>query len=451
MDSSGHPGQPDRHRPGDRRFHRPAAFDRFSDAASAAVCRKLPGAMVDVLLHLFSRWITPPWQEPGTTREILDALRATFFSDGARSVSFPPMPTTAAVSHVARQLADDPSDPRSIEDWAGEAGMSVRHLTRLFMAETGMSFNRWRSTARGAVAARSLSRGATIAEAARLSGYASTASLSHALQRQLGMSPGMLRSTTGIGQIPADKTAPRVPAGRMLPIVNARHVLVWMARGSARVRLNNGQVTLARGDLLWLPSGVWHDLSTDPGGVILPVGSLPTEFPLSRKNVVAFRPAGSSETELLYRAAVSHTLVRPYPWNAAEFAGGLTELLPSANTAQAPPEASSAKVARILRETPSTSDSLTRWSVRLGVPRRDLARAFQRVTGSSYRQWSVERRMSVARAMLRRPTSSVSDVAVRAGYGSVVSFVRAFRNRNGMTPGEFRMIHLRREVFDAVE
>ena len=57
----------------------------------------------------------------------------------------------------------------------------------------------------------------------------------------------------------------------------------------------------------------------------------------------------------------------------------------------------------------------------------------------------------MARAMLRRPTSSVSDVAVRAGYGSVVSFVRAFRNRNGMTPGEFRMIHLRREVFDAVE
>ncbi len=58
------------------------------------------------------------------------------------------MPQDARLLRMARALADDPGDPRSLEAWASWIAMAPRTLTRRFAAETGFSVTDWRQRAR---------------------------------------------------------------------------------------------------------------------------------------------------------------------------------------------------------------------------------------------------------------------------------------------------------------
>jgi methylphosphotriester-DNA--protein-cysteine methyltransferase len=49
------------------------------------------------------------------------------------------------VCAVADSLWADPADPRSLDAHAWAVGVSRRTLTRLFVHDTGMSFDRWRT------------------------------------------------------------------------------------------------------------------------------------------------------------------------------------------------------------------------------------------------------------------------------------------------------------------
>ncbi|MGO1949351.1 MAG: helix-turn-helix domain-containing protein, partial [Mycobacteriaceae bacterium] len=99
----------------------------------------------------------------------------------------------------------------------------------------------------------------------------------------------------------------------------------------------------------------------------------------------------------------------------------------------------------------ASARSLGDWSALLGVPKDALARTFLRQTGQSHRNWVVERRLTRARSLLRNPDMMVGQVAEQVGYGTAISFVRIFRTRTGMTPGEFQRRYAKREVFEAVE
>lgn len=56
-----------------------------------------------------------------------------------------PHPVDERVRAVADTLLADPADPRSLEAHAHDIGVSRRTLTRLFVRDTGMSFDRWRT------------------------------------------------------------------------------------------------------------------------------------------------------------------------------------------------------------------------------------------------------------------------------------------------------------------
>ncbi|WP_456392877.1 AraC family transcriptional regulator [Nitratifractor sp.] len=75
----------------------------------------------------------------------------------------------------------------------------------------------------------------------------------------------------------------------------------------------------------------------------------------------------------------------------------------------------------------------------LGVSRFHLQRIFRETFGSSlYRRVSTIRLEKAANLLLVNAGSTVSEIALQCGYSSQSSFIKAFRQRFGMTPGAWR-------------
>lgn len=101
-----------------------------------------------------------------------------------------PLPVDERVRAVADALLADPADPRSLEAHAHDIGVSRRTLTRLFVRDTGMSFDRWRTHMRLRAALPLLAEGRTVSQAAHSVGYTTASAFLAAFRRTVGTSPG---------------------------------------------------------------------------------------------------------------------------------------------------------------------------------------------------------------------------------------------------------------------
>jgi AraC-like DNA-binding protein/quercetin dioxygenase-like cupin family protein len=91
---------------------------------------------------------------------------------------------------VADRLAASPADGRTLADWGREVGASERTLARAFLAETGISFGRWRTMLRIQAALTALAAGEPVAAVARRVGYDSDSAFVQAFRRETGVTPG---------------------------------------------------------------------------------------------------------------------------------------------------------------------------------------------------------------------------------------------------------------------
>ena len=90
-------------------------------------------------------------------------------------------------------------------------------------------------------------------------------------------------------------------------------------------------------------------------------------------------------------------------------------------------------------------DDLTLKTVatRFGVSREHLSRAFHRHFGVTYQRHVVNKRLDLARRLLMDPEGmSLLEIALASGFQSHSSFSRVFRQHVGVTPGQFRKLHL---------
>ncbi len=78
--------------------------------------------------------------------------------------------------------------------------------------------------------------------------------------------------------------------------------------------------------------------------------------------------------------------------------------------------------------------SLSHAARALGVSAGHLSRTFRSVTGITFRDYVVERRVEYARKLLLDPLNNVSMVAERCGFSSASYFARVFRKVVGCTP-----------------
>lgn len=100
-----------------------------------------------------------------------------------------PMPADPRLVRVCREIIDNPSDQRDIDEWAYIAGMSRRSFTRAFKRETGMGVALWRQQVRLLEALSLLSTGSSVTSVALDVGYDSASAFCAMFQRAFGVSP----------------------------------------------------------------------------------------------------------------------------------------------------------------------------------------------------------------------------------------------------------------------
>jgi AraC-like DNA-binding protein len=100
-----------------------------------------------------------------------------------------PLPVDERARRVAEGLLADVTDDRSLAAWGRAVGASGRTLARLFVAQTGMGFERWRTTARLAAALPLLAAGTPVGVTAGRVGYATPSAFVAAFRREIGTTP----------------------------------------------------------------------------------------------------------------------------------------------------------------------------------------------------------------------------------------------------------------------
>ncbi len=111
-----------------------------------------------------------------------------------------PRPRSDALRVVTDAVAADPGADHSISRMAAAAGVSPRHLTRLFRTELGITPARYVEEVRIDAGKRCLERGLSVADAAREAGFGTSESMRRAFVLRVGVPPRTyqqrFRSTT---------------------------------------------------------------------------------------------------------------------------------------------------------------------------------------------------------------------------------------------------------------
>ncbi len=129
-----------------------------------------------------------------------------------------PIPVDARARTVADLLLADPSDQRSLDELGRQVGASARTLLRLFLAETALPFNQWRTHARLHAAMPYLAEGKPVAAVARRVGYATASSFIAAFHRVTGHTPATYFALPADGSDDGDGAAYlRTPIVSLLP------------------------------------------------------------------------------------------------------------------------------------------------------------------------------------------------------------------------------------------
>ena len=79
-----------------------------------------------------------------------------------------------------------------------------------------------------------------------------------------------------------------------------------------------------------------------------------------------------------------------------------------------------------------------------------FSRAFKNYFGISYSDYLMVKRINEAVSLLVNTDKPIGDVATEAGFGSIATFNRVFRNHKNCTPTRYRALYGRRKVSDNV-
>ncbi len=161
--------------------------------ALAPATRTTAVAMPEVLRAVLDRLEAAPYLEQ-TPRVHAEEFALSLLEPVESATVDLPLPHDERTRRIAEALLADPADDSSIDDWGRRVGASGRNLSRLFVAETGMSFSSWRTRARMRRAIEWLAADHTVASVSRRSGYATPSAFVQAFRRELGRTPGEFAS-----------------------------------------------------------------------------------------------------------------------------------------------------------------------------------------------------------------------------------------------------------------
>lgn len=161
----------------------PTAANHLADTAS---CREVSDLMRELIIEaaLFGDQYQPNSAESRLIAVLYDKLSAM-----PNATLLLPLPQHPCLRFLCDALLQDLADNRTLQQWSDAVGLSSRSLARLFQAETGLSFIRWREHRRLTRAMERLQQGESVTAVALESGYASVSAFSTMFRRTLHVSP----------------------------------------------------------------------------------------------------------------------------------------------------------------------------------------------------------------------------------------------------------------------
>ncbi|MGC1548252.1 MAG: helix-turn-helix transcriptional regulator [Rhodanobacter sp.] len=132
------------------------------------------------------------WMEQDTLEMSQKRMIAVLLEEIRRAPHEPlhlPMPNDRRLLRIANAILKQPNDSRTLDEWAHWAGLSSRSLSRLFLAETALSFAQWRQQARLTHALEMLAQGMSVADITDALGYATSSNFIAMFRRSFGESP----------------------------------------------------------------------------------------------------------------------------------------------------------------------------------------------------------------------------------------------------------------------
>ena len=121
--------------------------------------------------------------------ELIVKLMLHELTETADAPTFLPLPTSLVGRRVAELAFGDHQNRLDLGELASRAATSIRTVSRLFPAETGLTFKAWRQRARIVHAMDRLARGTAITRVSAETGFASTASFSCAFRQVTAITP----------------------------------------------------------------------------------------------------------------------------------------------------------------------------------------------------------------------------------------------------------------------
>jgi AraC-like DNA-binding protein len=119
--------------------------------------------------------------------------------EGIRSARELVWPADARVARIAALVQENPSDTRLLRELCRGQGLSARTVQRMFPAQTGLTFEAWRSRLRFLHATRLLAEGRGVGWVAGACGYRSASAFVVAFRRVAGVTPGeYCRTSAGL-------------------------------------------------------------------------------------------------------------------------------------------------------------------------------------------------------------------------------------------------------------
>ncbi len=221
---------------------------------------------------------------------------------------------------------------------------------------------------------------------------------------------------------------------------HARHQLLYAARGSMQLWVDDAQWLLPPGRAAWIPARLRHRVEAR-------ALRLRTVYLHPRRVHGAPRRAGVFGASVLAREMILHAM-RWGPDDAPDrasraFFGALASLCVEWAAGSASfrlPVAQSPALHRAMQwtlEHVTGRPTVEQAARAAGLSTRSLARRFAEETGTTWRRFLHDARMLEAMRRLGEPDVRVGDVAMALGFGSQAAFTHAFTAFTGESPRRF--------------
>lgn len=121
------------------------------------------------------------------------------------------------------------------------------------------------------------------------------------------------RTDTQVTALVADKSAepPPIPPYSGPVRVNDCHVLLWVYRGHARIRIGARECQLERGLAVWVPAGISNQVELDADSILFPLGNRYGRVRTSTDELRIFELGEAAADQLLRTYLSEYTLLQP--------------------------------------------------------------------------------------------------------------------------------------------